>query len=135
MDECIFCKISRGDIPCAKIYEDDEFIAFADINPISRGHTLIVPKEHSPTVFEMETHEGNAVLALVQKLGKALMNVCESDGMNVGINVNPAAGQVVMHTHIHLIPRYKGDGLKSWPGNEADPEDLAKFAAEVATLL
>jgi len=135
MGDCIFCKIIKGELPSHKLYEDDDFIAILNINPITKGHALLIPKEHSDTMLEMESSLGKRYLELVHIIGNALIKACEADGLNVGVNVLPAAGQVIMHTHTHIIPRMEGDGLKDWPHSEGDQEELKGLASEIRKAL
>ena len=109
MDECVFCKIVKGEIPSFKVYEDDRVYAFADINPVSDGHTLIIPKRHIATFFEATAEERLQLMDTLEKARQALLEEFRPDGFNIGINEGQAGGQSVMHLHIHLIPRYTGD--------------------------
>ncbi|WP_461832980.1 HIT family protein [Desulfothermus sp.] len=109
--ECIFCKIVRGEIPCAEVYSDDSILAFLDIAPISKGHTLVIPKEHYDNLFDMPDEVGNHLLKVMQKVGSAIMKATGATGINVVMNNYPSAGQVIPHAHWHLIPRIEGDGL------------------------
>ncbi len=111
MDECIFCKIVKGDIPCAQVYADEKIIAFLDIAPISKGHTLIIPKVHYENLWEVPEDLGNDILRAMQKIGNGILKATGAQGLNVVMNNFPAAGQVIPHAHWHLIPRFKGDGL------------------------
>ena len=109
--KCIFCKIANGDIPSAKIYEDDSFIAFLDLGPASMGHTLIVPKEHFQDLCTLDNEITAKVLGVAAKIGRAMLKGLGCAGFNIVQNNGEAAGQTVMHFHIHVIPRYK-DGAK-----------------------
>lgn len=125
-EECIFCKIVKKEIPTDFLFESENFICFLDISPVSKGHTLIVPKKHSTNILEIDTKYGKELLELIQKVGKAQMESLNADGFNIGVNTGKAAGQLVMHTHIHLMPRYNGDGLVSWASTEYETEDEKK---------
>ena len=116
MNDCLFCKIIEEDIPSAKVYEDDKTFAFLDINPVNPGHTLVVPKKHSHNLFDIEEVELCAVMKTVKKLAGAIKRALSADGINIEMSNEPAAGQEVFHTHIHIIPRFARDGLKHWPG-------------------
>ncbi|MBM3247296.1 HIT family protein [Candidatus Pacearchaeota archaeon] len=111
-EDCIFCKIALGEIPCDKVYEDDNFIVFNDIKPIAKGHCLVVPKKHYETLLDMPSTLGTEVIDLVKKQGLRLMKEQKAEGFNLVQNVFPAAGQIVMHVHFHVIPRKEGDGLR-----------------------
>jgi len=107
--DCLFCKIIRGEVSSYKIYEDEEIFAFFDIMPCSRGHTLIVPKEHSATFSDMRSQDAANLFKVVNKITKHLKTNLSADGFSIGINNGKAAGQTVMHTHVHIIPRMKND--------------------------
>ena len=111
MQDCIFCKIVKQEIPCAEVYADERTLAFLDIGPIARGHTLIIPKAHYLNLWEVPGELAKDLLATMQKVGRALMQTTKATGMNVVMNNYESAGQVVPHAHWHLIPRIEGDGL------------------------
>ncbi len=115
MPDCIFCKIVRGDLPSFKIYEDDETLAFLDIHPVNPGHTLVIPKEHATNIFEVSPEQWSSVQETVRMLAHPIERAMQADGINLAMNNREHAGQVVDHAHVHLIPRFKGDGLKLWP--------------------
>ena len=129
MDDCIFCKIVKGEIPSAKIYEDDKVLAFLDIAPINPGHTLVIPKAHFENIFETPEELVAELTTVVKKVSHALQ-VLGPEGMNVAMNNGKAAGQDVFHSHIHVIPRYQGDGYKPWhskrPYREGEKDEIAK---------
>ena len=102
---CVFCQIRKEDI----INQNDFFIAFYDRFPVNKGHILIVPKRHVQTYFDLAQEEKYALLEMLDMMKTYADNAHQPDGYNIGINVLPAAGQTVMHMHLHLIPRYKGD--------------------------
>lgn len=135
MENCIFCKIIAGEIPCTKIYEDDNFISFMDIKPTTKGHCLIVPKEHRETILEENIEIGGKLFAIIQKIASATKESMEASGMNIGINIGSDAGQEIFHTHIHLIPRYKGDNLGQWPRQEGNMAELAIQAEKIINKL
>ena len=116
-EECIFCKIATGGMPAYTVYEDAEVLAFLDIFPIHPGHVLVVPKKHSVDVFDTEENTMKQMIAVAKKISPAVMKGAGADGINFGMNNKPAAGQEVMHAHIHVIPRYKDDGLRNWSKN------------------
>lgn len=133
--ECIFCKIVKGEIPCHKIYEDDKILAFLDIMPINKGHTLIVPKKHSRDMLEDDDADLAACIKTAKKLAKSIVNAMKADGFNLGINTKEAAGQAVFHTHFHIIPRFKEDGLKHWPGQKKEMEELKEVQNKILNEL
>jgi histidine triad (HIT) family protein len=130
--DCIFCKIVAGDIPSHKIDEDDKTLAFMDINPWTRGHALVIPKQHSRNIYDIEPADLAAVAAMAQKIAKRLRDRLECDGLNLIQSSEPAAMQTVFHTHVHVLPRYEGDGLPM-PAHPqpADHQELAKLAEEL----
>jgi len=115
MRDCIFCKIVRGEIPSSPVLETDAVLAFLDINPVSKGHTLVIPKVHYATFTEMPA----AVLAqlgeALQQIGSAATSQLSSAGFNILLNNGSAAGQLIDHAHFHLIPRNHADGVMDWP--------------------
>lgn len=124
MSECIFCKIANGEIPSATLYEDEYFRAILDLGPASKGHTLILPKAHAASLYELPDDIAGKAMVLAKKLATKLDQVLECDGLNVVQNNGKAAGQTVFHFHMHLVPRYEGDQVNvSWnPGTLTDEE-------------
>ena len=131
MNECIFCKIITGEIPCVKVYENDDVLAFQALGQVNPGHTLIIPKQHSNNLLEMNSSLGNSMQRAILVVGNAMIQGLQLDGINIINNVHEAAGQEVMHTHIHLIPRKKGDGFKHWPLQETSEEDRLLYAEKI----
>jgi len=120
-ENCIFCKIANGEIPSATIYEDDMFRVILDINPASKGHALILPKEHYANIFEVPEETAARSIILARKIMTKMKDVVRCDGYNLLQNNGPSAGQTVFHYHVHMIPRFEGDniGLK-WKTGELD---------------
>ena len=116
MDNCIFCKIVKGEIPCTKIYEDEDLLAFLDIAPVNIGHSLVVPKEHYVNIYETPEEMVAKMMKAAKKISYAIKDGLGADGINVTMNNDPAAGQVVLHSHIHIIPRITNDGFGLWHG-------------------
>lgn len=112
-NDCIFCKIVKGDISNKKIYEDDNFIGILDVNPKTEGHSLIIPKKHFKSLLDMPSSLGNELIEACKKVSLDLINNGKGDGFNLVVNNFEVAGQVVPHLHIHIIPRKTDDGLKS----------------------
>ena len=108
---CIFCKIAASAIPASVVYEDKHVVAFLDINPLSEGHILVIPREHCANIADMPAEECTQLFSIVPMLGRALLEVTRAAGFNVLLNSGAAAGQVVPHVHCHLVPRKPGDGL------------------------
>lgn len=110
-DHCIFCKLANGEIPTRTLYEDDAFRIILDAGPLTRGHALILPKKHAADILELDEETVGKAYQLAKKFGAQMMGVLKADGMNILQNNGSAAGQSVFHFHIHLIPRYTGDGV------------------------
>lgn len=110
-ENCIFCKILNGDIPSAKLYEDEDFAIILDVGPASLGHALILPKEHYANLFEMPEELLSKCMNLAKLWGDKLVKGLNADGLNLVQNNGLAAGQTVFHYHLHLIPRYEGDNV------------------------
>ena len=117
-ENCIFCKIAAGDIPSATIYEDQDFRVILDIEPASKGHALILPKEHFANLYELSDEVAAKALVVAKKVVAKMTEIVGCDGYNIVQNNGEAAGQTVFHFHIHLIPRYKDDNvtIKWQPG-------------------
>jgi len=114
-ENCIFCKIAAGDIPSATIYEDDDFRVILDIEPASKGHALILPKEHYANLYELPDELAAKVLVVAKKVISKMTDIVGCDGYNVLQNNGETAGQTVFHFHMHLIPRYEKDDVTiSW---------------------
>jgi len=131
---CIFCKIIAGEIPCDKVYEDADVFAFLDIRPNNPGHTLIVPKEHFENLLETPAHVAEALVVAAQLVAPRAMAAVGATGFNLGVNTGGASGQVVMHTHVHIIPRFEHDGLVHWPTKEMTAEELSSIAEKIRAL-
>ena len=110
-NECIFCKIIKGDIPSFKVYEDEIFIAILDRFPASKGHTLIIPKNHHKDIFELPQREAEAIYPLAKNLASKIKERFDADGINIVQNNGEAAGQTVDHFHLHIIPRKNKDEI------------------------
>ena len=117
MDNCIFCKIASGEIPSAKVYEDDKYVAFLDINPVNKGHTLVIPKEHYEDITRLPSNLNHSYMDVIKKVGLAVQQSLDLEGFNIIINTGKPAGQVIYHVHCHIIPRVDGDGFEQWKGN------------------
>ena len=136
MDTCIFCKIAGGEIPSATMYEDDDFRVILDLGPASKGHALILPKEHYANLYEIPDELAAKAMKLAKKMASAMTKALGCDGFNLVQNNGEVAGQTVFHFHMHLIPRYEGDGAGiTWnPGtltDEVRDEVVAKVKAEL----
>ncbi|UOQ87441.1 HIT family protein [Gracilibacillus salinarum] len=132
-DDCIFCKIIAGDIPSAKVYEDEDVYAFLDIGQVTKGHTLVIAKEHTKNIYETDEAVASALFARVPKIANAIKETFEPAGINILNNNGEAAGQSVFHLHLHLIPRYdETDGFQpTWNTHEGQ-YDLADVASKIS---
>ena len=135
MSDCIFCKIVAGEIPCFRIYEDEHCLAFLDIHPSAKGHSLVIPKKH----FDNWLETPEEILAEISRVSKivatAALKGLGATGFNIGVNTGAVAGQIIMHTHLHIMPRYLDDGLKLWPSLETKTEELQKVANALAKFI
>lgn len=128
-DDCIFCKIAAGEIPSATVYEDDDFRAILDLGPAAKGHTLVIPKNHSDNLLSVDPDTAAKALNVVSKTANAIKEALGCDGINVVQNNGEAAGQTVMHLHFHIIPRYKNDSVNiGWQPMKPSNEELAATA-------
>ncbi len=116
-NDCIFCKLVRGEIPSEKIFEDEYTYAFLDIHPINRGHTLVIPKSHHENMFSTSAETFAQLMKSVHFLAPKIKLAVGAEGINIGINNEHAAGQLVFHIHVHIIPRWSDDGHAQWHGN------------------
>lgn len=111
-EDCVFCKIIKGEIPSTKVYEDDNFIGIFDVNPLVEGHTLVIPKNHYKTVLDLPSSLGGELLDTIKKISLKLIEEGKAEGFNVVQSNNEVAQQEVPHLHFHIVPRNKEDGLK-----------------------
>jgi histidine triad (HIT) family protein len=125
-ENCIFCKIIKGDIPSEKIYEDDDTYAFLSVGPINKGHTLVIPKDHHVSVFDCPRDTFEKVMSVVHELSPIVRDALDAGGVNIGMNNEATAGQEVFHMHAHIIPRFEDDGFVFWPNKEYDTSDEMK---------
>jgi len=133
MEGCIFCEVAEKHIPCKFIYENEKTMAFLDINPGAPGHTLVISKKHYDTVFDMPDEEIGEIYKTVSKMVKAINKVMKPDGVNVFQNNKAAAGQIINHVHVHIFPRFHGDGIDfKWRRVVLDSEDLDNIAARIS---
>jgi histidine triad (HIT) family protein len=137
MADTIFTKIIRGEIPCQKVYEDEHVFAFLDIGPLSRGHTLVVPKEAAPTLDQLSDEAAAAMGRVLPRLCRAVVKATGATAYNVLQNNGAAAHQAVFHVHFHIIPKYPdGSGLGiSWPAGRLDQEAGKDLAKQIAAML
>lgn len=130
---CIFCKITTGDIPSSTIYEDNYFKVILDISPASKGHAIIIPKKHAENIFELDETYASKIFVVAKKVAKAMKEELNCDGFNILQNNGEVAGQSVFHFHMHLIPRYKGDNITiKWCLGKYEGEDLTNLASAIS---
>lgn len=140
MNDCIFCKIIKGELPSSKIYEDKNFFVFLDIQPVNEGHILIIPKKHAELVSEMDQKDIGKMMILGEKISSAVRKTkLKCEGINFFLADGEAAGQEVFHVHLHIIPRFKDDGFgfKFPKGYEDKPErkELDEVAKKIQSSL
>lgn len=135
MDECLFCRIIKGELPCSKLYEDDKVFAFLDIGPVSKGHSLVIPKEHHETLLDVPDDILKEVSVIVKRLSKAVKKAVNADGISIGQSNYKAAGQVVPHLHFHIMPRFNDDGLKLWPQGKYDKDEMEDYRKKITSYL
>lgn len=126
MENCVFCKIVKGELPCYKIWENERFLAFLDINPVSPGHTVLIPKKHVDYIFDLEEPLYLEMFKIAKELSKALKQAVGSK--KVGLAVE---GIFIPHAHIHLIPVNKGNDLNPTMAKRGDPKELSKIAKDI----
>lgn len=135
MSDCIFCKIVNGEIPAAKVYENEHVLAFLDISQVTKGHTLVIPKVHKENVYELTEEIAGNLFKEVPKIANAIKKAYDPIGLNTLNNNGEHAGQSVFHFHMHLIPRYgKGDGFGAvWKthSDQYSPDDLKQIASDI----
>ena len=131
----VFAKILRGELPCHRVYEDEHTFAFMDIMPRCDGHTLVVPKAASRNILDIDPKDMAHVMATVQKIGRAQLKAFDADGLTIQHFTEGAGGQVVFHTHVHILPRHEGVKLRPHTGEMADQEELAANAEKLAAAL
>ncbi|HCC06886.1 MAG TPA: HIT family protein [Clostridiales bacterium] len=129
---CIFCKIVNGEIPSITVYEDEEFKVIFDKFPANNGHMLVIPKEHIENIFEISDEKAARAFAVVSEMAKKMQKNLEFEGLNIVQNNGSVAGQSVFHFHIHLIPRYKDDGVNvSWESKQANDQELEEIKRRI----
>jgi len=135
MNDCIFCKIIKGEIPSAKVYEDDKVYAFLDIMPVNPGHTLVIPKKHSENIFDTDDGDLKAIAVALKKVSIAVKKGVKADGINIGQGNGRAAGQAVFHLHFHIMPRFENDGLEMFPQKKYREGEMQQVAGKIKSFL
>lgn len=132
--DCIFCKIAAGELPATIVDEDERTVSFMDIAPATRGHALVIPREHSPDLLGVAPEDLDAVILTAQRLAGRMREALGADGVNLLNSCGAAAFQTVFHFHMHVIPRYEGDPLRlPWVPAEGDSAQIAAAAQELAS--
>ncbi|MFH1750231.1 MAG: HIT family protein [Candidatus Micrarchaeota archaeon] len=137
MADCLFCNIVSGKVPCAKVSEDDAHLAFLDIFPANKGHTLVIPKKHYAHFSQIHDGEVGAYIEFVQKVAAAVKKSLNSEGINIFLNEGEVAGQLIMHAHFHILPRFKDDGLrfKTNRFKYSSDEEKLQFAERISSAI
>ena len=137
VEDCIFCKIVAGTIPCTKVYEDETVLAFMDIMPLNKGHLLVIPKEHLENIVDADPKIYGHLASIICTIAKAVNAAVEPDGMNVLQLNGKAANQVSPHLHMHIVPRWEGDGLtiSAWDPVMGDSEEISETAETIKRKL
>jgi len=136
MADCVFCKIMAKQIPATVVHEDEHTLAFMDIGQVNPGHVLVALKKHAENIFALDDAQAAAVFRSAAKVARAIRGAFEPQGLSVYQANGAAAGQTVFHLHIHLVPRYQGDGMAlTWPVKNPPREKLAEYAQKIKAKL
>ncbi|MEI6288077.1 MAG: HIT family protein [bacterium] len=135
MPDCIFCKIIAGELPSAKVYEDEDVIVFLDIAPVNPGHTLVVPKKHYADFLELPDDLVIKLILTIKKMAPAVMKGLNVTGFNLGLNNGGVAGQIVDHCHFHIMPRLANDGRQLWYGQKYEMGEMEETAQKIRKSL
>jgi histidine triad (HIT) family protein len=134
-DKNIFARILRGEIPAHKVYDDEHAIAIMDVMPRGQGHTLVMPKAPSRNILDIGAHDLQHLMIAAQRIAHAVKKAFDADGVSIALYAEPAGGQSVFHTHVHVIPRFEGIGLKPHGGKMENPQVLSDNAAKIRGVL
>jgi histidine triad (HIT) family protein len=132
---CIFCKIIKGEFPANIVFEDNRSVAFLDIRPVNLGHVLLVSRDHYDNLYDLPENVLEEMAVNLKRVAKGVKTALNSDGINIGMNNGQAAGQIVHHAHMHIIPRYLGDGLVHWPGKEYTDGEMKVTAERIKNYI
>ncbi|MFA4890132.1 MAG: HIT family protein [Candidatus Paceibacterota bacterium] len=135
MTSCVFCKIVKKEIPAEIVYEDENVLAFLDITPVNPGHVLLIPKEHYENLYEMPDALLAKMAPVIKKLAIAIKSAVNAEGINIGMNNDRPAGQLVFHAHFHIMPRFSTDGHTHWHGAPYKDGEAAKTAGKIKKFL
>ena len=133
---CIFCRIAQKQVPASYVYEDEKVIAFLDIKPLNEGHTLVIPKSHYESIFEIPVNLVAHLHGVTKRIALAVKKATDADGISISQQNGKAAGQEIFHLHVHVIPRYEGQKLPSFSEvSEADREKMIQTVAKIRKYL
>lgn len=135
MSDCIFCKIVKKEIPADVVYEDENCLAFLDITPINPGHTLLIPKEHYENLYDLPDETLKQLAPIIKKLAIAVKKGVDAEGVNIGMNNERPAGQLVPHTHFHIMPRFSNDGYQHWRGRPYPEYESSQTAEKIKKII
>ena len=135
MEECLFCKIVKGELPSSKIYEDEDTLAFLDLFPVNKGHSLVIPKEHYENIFDVPEESLSKISSVMKNVADAVKKGVNADGISIAQSNGKDAGQVISHIHFHVMPRFKDDGLKLWPQGKYEEGEMDKFKEDISKFL
>ena len=131
MEDTIFSKIINKEVPAEIVYEDSDVIAFLDITPINPGATLVVPKKQSRNILDIESADCTKLMEVVRKIAPSIKEASNANGLNIMMNNEQPAGQMVFHSHVHIIPRFENDDVPAWHGKEYAEGEMAKMAEKI----
>lgn len=135
MEECLFCKIVKGELPSSKLYEDEDTLAFLDLFPVNKGHSLVISKEHYENIFDVPADILSKVSSVMKNVADAVKKGVNADGISIAQSNGKDAGQVISHIHFHVMPRFKNDGLKLWPQGKYEEGEMDKFKEDISKFL
>ncbi len=135
MFDCIFCKIIKREIPADVVYEDENCLAFLDITPINPGHVLLIPKQHYENLYDLPDKELKQLAPIIKKLAIAIKKGVNAEGINIGMNNEKPAGQLVPHAHFHIMPRFSNDGYQHWRGQPYSEGESSQIAEKIKRFL
>ena len=135
MEECLFCKIVKGELPSSKLYEDEDTLAFLDLFPVKKGHSLVISKEHYENIFDVPAESLSKISSVMKNVADAVKKGVNADGISIAQSNGKDAGQVIPHIHFHVMPRFKDDGLKLWPQGKYEEGEMDKFKEDISKFL
>ncbi|MDO8660487.1 MAG: HIT family protein [Candidatus Woesearchaeota archaeon] len=130
--DCVFCAIVQKKIPAEIVFEDADTLSFLTITPVHGGHTLVIPKQHYEDLFELPENLLAKLFVVGKRVAKAVMNSTKAEGINLEMNNKLAAGQMIFHAHLHIIPRFSNDGLRHWAHKEMSQQELTQMREKIA---